>query len=223
MRWILTGACLLLCAGCSSDSSPDLVSGGASCAARITWNGTVYYGEAGFGRLPSTLMLGTGGRPTCRDSNGGEAGASTTVDVRRLAGVGPRVAVAVGGEPNVAYLARGYFIQLASHPLHAALEWSPRSLNELTGCAKSPPMRLEGIARPGGALVVEVSKRDEVASRYVGHEAFLFVDSYTQIEGFSRNGLPYIGPGTRVAVEAVACLWRNGTLRKVVPRRISPA
>jgi hypothetical protein len=62
--------------------------------------------------VPATLILGTGGRPTCADVNGGEAGASSTVEVRRLAGVDPSVAVAIGGEPDIAYLAREYAVRL---------------------------------------------------------------------------------------------------------------
>jgi hypothetical protein len=224
MRRILTAACLLLCAGCSSGSAHDVDSGvGGSCAARITWDGAVYYGQAFPSRLPATLTLGTGGRPTCRDSNGGEAGASSTVDVRRLAGVDPRVAVAVRGEPDIAYLAVGYFIELASHPLHGAVEWSPRSLNELIGCAKSPPMRVEGTIRYGPSPRLEVSERDRVARRYVGSEALLFVDAHTRVERLARNGLPYVAQGTRVAVDAVGCLTRDDNLAKLVPRRISPA
>jgi hypothetical protein len=222
MRWILTGACLLLCAGCSSGSSPDLVSGGA-CAARITWDGTVYYGQVFPSRLPATLTLGTGGRPTCRDSYGGEAGASSTVDVRRLAGVDPRVAVAVRGEPDAAYLAAGYFVELPSHPLHQAIDWPARSLNELIGCSKSPPMRVEGTIRYGPSTSLDVSQRDEVARRYVGAEVLLFVDAQTRVERLSRNGLPYIADGTEIAVDAVGCLTREGKLAKLVPRRISPA
>jgi len=223
MRWILTGTCLVLaCAGCSSGSSPDLVSGGA-CVARITWNGTVYYGWPFSSRLAATLTLGTGGRPTCRDFHGGEAGASSTVEVRRLAGVDSQVAVAVRGEPDVAYLASGYFIQLPSHPLHDALDWPARSLNELIGCAKSPPMRIVGTIRYGAATGLDVSERDDVALRYVGSETLLYVDARTRVERLSRHGLPYIADGTKVAVDAIGCLTREGKLAKLVPRRISPA
>jgi hypothetical protein len=71
--------------------------------------------------VPATLLLGTGGRPTCGDVNGGEAGASSTVEVRRLAGVDPSVAVAIGGEPGVAYLAREYAVRLQRHRTGARL------------------------------------------------------------------------------------------------------
>ena len=224
MSRILTAACLVaVCAGCGH--SQQRVSGGAgSCAARITWHGAVYYGELFPSHLPATLTLGTGGRPTCRDSNGGEAGASSTVDVRRLAGVDPRVAVAVRGEPDVAYLAAGYFLQLPSHPLHGSIAWAPRSLNELIGCRLTQPLRIEGATRYGPSLSLDVSKRDETARRYVrADEVPLFVDGKTRVEDLERNGLPYVPAGTRVAVEAVGCLTRDGKLAKVVPRRISPA
>ena len=99
MRWILTAVCLAaVCSGCRSGERH--VVGPPTCAARITWNGTVYYGETFSSLPPATLELGTGGRPTCGGVNGGEAGASSTVEVRRLIGVDPRVAVAVNGEPS---------------------------------------------------------------------------------------------------------------------------
>ena len=108
----MTVACLVaVCAGCSSGATDNVTRAGR-CPSRITWDGTVYYGAELRSRLPATLILGTGGRPTCADVNGGEAGASSTVEVRRLAGVDPRIAVAIGGEPDVAYLARAYFLRL---------------------------------------------------------------------------------------------------------------
>jgi uncharacterized protein DUF6281 len=224
MSRILTAACLVaVCAGCGA-SQHRLSGGSGSCASRITWQGAVYYGQLFPAQLPATLTLGTGGRPTCMDSNGGEAGASSTVDVRRLAGVDPRVAVAVRGEPDVAYLAAGYFLQLPSHPLHDAVTWPARALNELIGCRLSPPLRLEGATRYGPSLSLDVSKRDGIAQRYVrADQVLLFVDGKTRVDGLERNGLPYVPAGTMVAVEAVGCLTRGGKLAKVVPRRISPA
>ncbi len=143
--------------------------------------------------------------------------------MRRLAGVDPRVAVAVRGEREVAYLAAGYFLELPSHPLHGAIEWSPRALNELSGCVRSPAMRIEGTLRYGPSPMLDVSERDRVARRYVGSEALLFVDAHTRVERLSRGGLPYVGQGAAVAVDAVGCLTRDGTLAKLVPRRIAPA
>jgi hypothetical protein len=213
MKWILTAACLVLCAGCGSGRGH--VSGPPLCVSRITWDGTVYYGAKFPSRLPATLALGTGGRPTCGGANGGEAGASSTVEVRRLAGVEPRVAVAVQGEPDHAYLARGYFVQLPSHPLHQALSESERLRSELRGCANTRPIAFEGTVHSSTGAAIAVSRG--------GSDAFLFVDPYTRVRGLVRDGLPYVAPGRRVAVEAVACLRPDGRLRKLVPRRISPA
>jgi hypothetical protein len=121
MRRIVTAACLALaCAGCGSGGT-DGSTGDGRCPSRITWQGTVYYGARLESRLPATLVLGTGGRPTCADVNGGEAGASSTVEVRRLAGVDPSIAVAIGGERDVAYLARAYVRRLQAHRTDARL------------------------------------------------------------------------------------------------------
>jgi hypothetical protein len=214
MRRILTAVCLVaLCAGCRTGERH--VTGSPVCAARVIWNGTVYYGETFPSLPPATLVLGTGGRPTCGGVNGGEAGASSTVEVRRLIGVDPRVAVAVNGEPEHAYLARGYFVQLPGHPLHQSLRPWQRSRSELTGCGARRPVELEGTVRSSTGAGISVARgRGDV---------FLFVDPFTRVRGLERYGLPYVAPGQRVAVDATACLWPGGRLRKLVPRLIRPA
>jgi hypothetical protein len=214
MRWILTAVCLaVVCAGCRSGEHH--VTGPPLCAARVTWNGTVYYGETFASLPPATLRLGTGGRPTCGGINGGEAGASSTVEVRRLIDVDPRIAVAVKGEPEHAYLARGYFVQLPSHPLHRSLRLRQRSLSELRGCAAMRRVELAGTVRTRTGAGIGVTRGRG--------EAFLFVDAFTRVRGLERYGLPYVAPGQRVAVEATACLWPGGRLRKLVPRLVRPA
>jgi hypothetical protein len=214
MRWILTAVCLAaVCAGCRSGERR--VSGAPDCAARVTWNGTVYYGETFASLPPATLLLGTGGRPTCGGINGGEAGASSTVEVRRLIGVDPRIAVAVKGEPEHAYLARGYFVQLPSHPLHRSLPPRQRSRSELKGCAATRRVELAGTVRSSTGAGIGVARGRG--------EALLFVDSFTRLRGLERYGLPYVAAGQHVAVDATACLWPGGRLRKLVPRLVRPA
>jgi hypothetical protein len=214
MRWILTAVCLAaVCTGCRSGERD--FGGRPSCAARVTWNGTVYYGETFASLPPATLLLGTGGRPTCGGINGGEAGASSTVEVRRLIGVDPRIAVAVKGEPEHAYLARGYFVQLPSHPLHRSLGPRQRSRSELKGCAATRRVELAGTVRSSTGAGIGVARGRG--------EAFLFVDPFTRVRGLERYGLPYVAAGQRVAVDATACLWPGGRLRKLVPRLVRPA
>lgn len=96
----------LLVAGCSSAARPSSSDG--SCASRLVWQGTVYYGRWFAKPLPpSTLVLGTAARPTCRDRLGGEAGASLAVEVRRIAGIDPSRAIARADESrHAAYVAR---------------------------------------------------------------------------------------------------------------------
>jgi hypothetical protein len=223
MRWILTAVCLAaLCAGCRSGERH--VTDPTLCAARVTWNGRVYYGETFASLPPATLLLGTGGRPTCGGINGGEAGASSTVQVRRLIGVDPRVAVAVKGEPEHAYLAPGYFVQLPSHPLHRSLPPRQRSRSELKGCAATRRVELAGTVRSStGAGIVRSSTGAGIGVARGRGEAFLFVDSFTRLRGLERYGLPYVAAGQHVAVDATACLWPGGRLRKLVPRLVRPA
>ncbi|MFL5939825.1 MAG: hypothetical protein ACJ75Q_05915 [Gaiellaceae bacterium] len=214
MRWILTALCLAaICAGCRSGERESAFP--PTCAARVTWNGAVYFDETFPTLPPATLILGTGGRPTCGGINGGEAGASSTVQVRRLIGVDPRVAVAVNGEPEHAYLTRGYFVQLPGHPLHRSLRPWQRSRSELEGCAATRPVEVAGTVRFSTGAGIDIERGRG--------EAFLFVDPFTRVRGMERNGLPYVGPGQRIAVDATACLWPGGRLRKFVPRLIRPA
>jgi hypothetical protein len=116
MRWILTaGLLVLLCAACSSGRQAG--ERRVACTARITWSGTVYYAYTLRSARPGALTLGIGGRPTCGGANGGEAGASSTVEVRKLPGIDPEVAVGVRGEPEHAYLAERYYRERPKRPL----------------------------------------------------------------------------------------------------------
>jgi hypothetical protein len=116
MRGIVTAALLvLLCAACSSGRQAGERT--VACTARITWAGTVYYAYTLESARPGALTLGTGGRPTCTGTNGGEAGASSTVEVRKLPRIDPEVAVGVRGEPEHAYLAEQYYRKAPKQPL----------------------------------------------------------------------------------------------------------
>ena len=53
--------------------------------------------------------------------------------------------------------------------------------------------------------------------------AQVFVDGHTRIDGLVRNGLPYIGEGQLVRVDARFCKVPGSIGTKIVARRIAPA
>jgi hypothetical protein len=158
----------------------------------------VYY-SASIAALPARgESLGLAGAPACRDALGGEAGASRAVEVSSIGGVDPRLAIAALDDARHGYFAAGYFVQLPSHPLHAFL------LQPGPGCVRGRPVSLAGtVERNAGSLTLRGRR--------------VLVDARTRIEHLLRDGLPYVGVGRKVAVEAVSC---HGEL---VARRISPA
>lgn len=82
------------------------------CRAAITWHGTFYYAK-NFSGLPARgASLGKAGVPSCADVLGGETGASRAVDVTELAGIDPRVAIAVFGDGDHVYVAAGHSFSL---------------------------------------------------------------------------------------------------------------
>jgi Domain of unknown function (DUF5666) len=163
----------------------------------LAWHETVYYSET-VAALPARgASLGLAGAPACRDALGGEAGASRAVEVSSIAGVDPRLAIAALDDAQHGYFAAGYFVQLPSHPLHPYVVEPP-------ACANGSRVSLVGIVeRNAGSLTLRGRR--------------VLVDSRTRIEQLSRDGLPYVGVGRKVAVEALLCRGR------LVARRISPA
>jgi Family of unknown function (DUF6281) len=106
MRWIVYLGCLAAaCAACGS--TVHVQARTPRCRAAITWHETFYYSRT-FAALPARgAALGPAGVPTCTDVLGGENGASRAVDVTEIAGVDPRVAIAVFGDWHHAYVAAG--------------------------------------------------------------------------------------------------------------------
>jgi Family of unknown function (DUF6281) len=104
-RILYVGCLVLLCGACGSTvhvqkRTPD-------CRAAITWHETFYYAER-VAALPARGDgLGPAGVPSCIDVLGGETGASRAVAVSAIAGIEPRVAIAVFGDWDHAYVAAG--------------------------------------------------------------------------------------------------------------------
>ncbi len=173
----------------------------ASCAEVVVWHDTAYFPYATSGRQPHPapgVRLPGAVAPGCNDT-GGDPPPPTRVDARAIAGVPPGVALRFG---HAILVAPGYFPQVRGFPIR----W--RRVDDGTAtCQISGALTLAGRAQPTpGVLTLR-------ARRLID----LVVDVHTRFAGLERNGLPYVGDGQAVRIEAVRC----GA--KIVARRISAA
>jgi len=109
-RILYLGCFALLCAACGS--TVQVQSRTPPCRAAIIWHETFYYAKSFSWLPPRGASLGKAGVPSCTDVLGGETGASRAVDVSEFAGIDPRVAIAVFGDWDHAYVAAGHSLRL---------------------------------------------------------------------------------------------------------------
>ena len=179
------------------------------CIDAVRFDGSLYSGV----QLRRPLSLaGTlhGVRPACRDTVPSPPASDTPLALSRIAGVDPRVAVAIRGRPQVAYVVGGTFPQVPSFPLHRAVYDSARKPDECAGWTVGRPFSFVGRVREESLAFSMLQVRGARAERSY------FVDARTRL-GFPATRR--LRAGTRVAVTAVTC--RKGELHKVVARRIS--
>ena len=85
-------------------------------------------------------------------------------------------------------------------------------------------MRITGPAQPGSAPSgVHVDDSTVRLHHLLRGSAQVFLDGHTRIDGLTRNGLPYIGEGQLVRVDARFCKVPGSIGTKIVARRIVPA
>lgn len=151
------------------------------------------------GVRPGALVPGTV-EPGCNDT-GGAVPAPTRVGARRIAGVSPDVAVLVRGQ---ILIAMGYLPDVHGFPLHGPV------VDQTPACRRfGVPLTLTGVARarPAGINVASVHASSPVP--LVDHQVTtLLMDQHTHVDGLSRRGVPYIGDGQRVRIDALRCGWR---------------
>ena len=177
-----------------------------SCAPTLTWRGVVYHGGFSGRGLGFGETVGTGLVPSC-PSQGEPAAPPEPVTLLRIRGVRPALAVAPRNERRP-YIADGYVIESPRHPLHRM--FFPRGVpNETAGwsCARS-------FTRVG-----RVTHTPPNVFRVNGVQYFL--DSRTVFgRRLMRHGVPYLGRGTRVGLEARRCSRRGHNGPKLVARRL---
>ncbi len=190
----------------------------ASCAFIVVWHDHVYTAFWGPGRVqvtPGARIRGAE-QPGCNDTVGANEPV-TTVAARRIAGVSPSVTILAENQPLVAY---GYFPEASGFPIG---DGEPPA-DETRGCSLGGPVRITGPAQLGlGAIGVHVRESTVRLHHLLRGSAQVFIDARTVFVGLVRHGLPSMGEGQLVRVDARFCKVPGSIGTKIVARRIAAA
>lgn len=189
----------------------------ASCMEIVVWHDVAYAGPWNPANLPpidTGRHLRGAVEPDCADT-GGPAAAPTPVQASSIDGVPPSVAIWAFGGPLIA---SGYFPRQPGFPIALA----GRAVDDETvGCRLGDAVTVDGKAEAGfGGLAVVVSRSSEPLRLIGGRVLPLFLDGHTRIVGSSREGVPYIGGGQKVHVEARTCQVQGAVGPKIVARTV---
>ena len=191
---------------------------GASCIPIVVWHDTAYAGEGwNAAELPDVhtgRQLSGAVEPDCADT-GGPAAAPTPVRASAINGVPTDVAIWAFGGPMVA---SGYLPRQPGFPIGPAGSGFD---GETVGCRLGNAVTVDGRAEAGfDGLAVVVSRSSQPLRLIGGRVLTLFLDGHTRIAGSSREGVPYIGGGQKVHVEARTCQVQGAVGPKIVARRV---
>jgi Family of unknown function (DUF6281) len=186
----------------------------AGCAFIVVWHDRAYIQYSSPAQT-STIEPGatiTGAvEPGCNDTVGADEHPTATA-ARRIVGISPAVAILVRGTPLVAW---GYV------PATGFLTGATVPHDETRGCTLGGRVRITGPAHLGlGLLNVTVNDTTVRLRHLLNGAAQMFSDGYTRIDGLKRNGLPYIGEGQLVRVDARFCKVPGSVGTKIVARHI---
>lgn len=190
----------------------------AACAYILVWHDRAYSGFGGPNQRPVEAGRPVDGAlfPGCNDTGGADEH-PTSAPARRVAGIPPSVVLLSGHETVVAF---GYFPQLPGFPVDNGAP----PVDETRGCRVGGPVRISGPAGLGlGLLNVHVRRTTVHLHHLLRGSAQIFVDLHTRFSGLSRHGLPYVGQGQLVRVDARFCKVPGSIGTKIVARRISAA
>jgi hypothetical protein len=190
----------------------------AGCAYIIVWHDRAYSGFGGPKQRPVEAGRPVNGAvfPACSDTVGADAHA-TSAPARRVVGIPSSVVLLSGDETVVAF---GYFPQLPGFPV----DNGAAPVDETGNCRLGGPVRITGDADLGlGTIIVHV-RQTTVRLHHLFHgTAQVSVDRHTRFSGLRRNGLPYVGQGQAVRLDARFCKVPGSIGNKIVARRVSPA
>jgi hypothetical protein len=188
----------------------------AACMFVLVWHDRVYVATGTPETQPQPGAAVRGAVESNCNDNGEPARPPTPIAARRIAGVPPGVALLAR---DTALVASGYFPEVTNFLTGATMP-----TDETRGCALGGRVRIVGPAHPGFGLIDVTVDRTTVRLHHLVHGAAqMFPDGRTRFEGLQRNGLPYLGEGQRVRVDARFCRVPGSIGTKIVARRISPA
>ncbi|HEX2087789.1 MAG TPA: hypothetical protein VHF89_19040 [Solirubrobacteraceae bacterium] len=178
---------LLALGGCGEDERDG--SGGEEngCTQTLLWRGADYFPDEI--AVARSGVVGRGVLPACMEREDRE------VAVLRLARTPPAVAVAVPGFDDV-WLAAGFPLELAEHPLHAKRygRGRPTALEE---CRRRERLR--------GAVAVAPAPVSRLHLAIDGRRVPVRLHARTAVVGLRRAGVPYLPEGARVVADVRRC------------------
>ena len=224
--WVVVA---ILLGGCGGDEAREEGLPEPDCLARLDWSGVTYRSSGDLVK-PHVLgkRLGEGHIPGCGEDPGYD------VSVVRIRGVSPAVAVGIGGNDwPYAWLAPGYLPESPRHPIHDAIYGSPREPNAEDGYDCRLPRTLRARAASTPSFDVEplhVEAEDDDLQGFLLREdvdGIVTVDADTVIEGFERDGIPFVRTGDEFSLVLRECMGKPGEpgvagLRRLVVEELTP-
>ena len=203
----------LTVAGCggsqvASEPAPTL-----DCAYPLVWNELEY--EVGV-ELPRDWELGAAlGPGLVLGCGSDELGyyPDEDVDVRSVESIDTAVAVAAlpkDATRSIIWVAPGYLIESARHPMHQALapNWRYAEIADVFTCDETFRTRARSLTTPGVGQPLEVKAVNPAVEALLvapGGNRAVSLDPRTEITGFDRNGVPYVSEGDEFMLVLRTC------------------
>jgi hypothetical protein len=159
--------------------------------------------------------------------------AAYQVNVVRIRGVSPRVAVGVeGNDWRYAWLAPGYILESPLHPLHDSVFGSVENPDAEEGfnCGGTRAIRVRAVTTPAfdvQPLTVE-AEDDQLQSFLVREDVdgIVTVDAHSVVSGFQLDGIPFLQAGDEFSLTLRECVGKAteaglAGLRKLVVKELS--
>jgi hypothetical protein len=135
------------------------------------------------------------------------------VEVRSVEGIDTAVSVAALLEDatrSLVWVAPGYLIESPRHPLHEALapNWGYAEIADTFTCEGTFRSRARSLTTPGVGQPLEVKAVNPAVEALLvapGGNRAVSLDPRTEITGFDRHGVPYVGEGDELMLVLSTC------------------
>lgn len=213
----MKGRALLLAAltvaGCGGSQVADEPAPNLDCAYPLVWNELEY--EIGV-ELPGDWELGDSlGAGLVLGCGSDEMGyyPDEGVEVRSVESIDTAVAVAAlpkDATRSIIWVAPGYLIESARHPMHQALapNWGYEEIADVFTCEETFRTRARSLTTPGLGQPLEVKAVNPAVEALLvapGGNRAVSLDPRTEIIGFDRNGVPYVSEGDEFVLVLRTC------------------